>query len=98
MRYLVILTIVGWSVASQPTPSSAQVASASSERVDARPSFAQPAISPDKAEIAFVHGGDIWAVPGTGGTARLLIANAANESRPLYAPDGERLAFMSDRA
>ncbi|HET7273658.1 MAG TPA: S41 family peptidase [Longimicrobiaceae bacterium] len=99
MRYLLILTIVGWSVASQPTPSSAQIASAGREqRVDARPSFAQPAISPDKAEIAFVHGGDIWAVPGTGGTARLLIANAANESRPLYAPDGGRLAFMSDRA
>src|SRR6186997_2822692 len=63
-----------------------------------RPSFAQPAISPDAREIAFVSGGDIWVVPATGGDARLLTSHAANESRPLYSPDGKRLAFMSDRA
>src|SRR5436190_2010611 len=63
-----------------------------------RPSFAQPAISPDAREIAFVSGGDIWIVPAGGGDARLLTSHAANESRPMYSPDGKRLAFMSDRA
>ncbi len=55
--------------------------------------FAEPAISPDRSEIAFVSGGDIWTVPAAGGPARLLVSHAANESRPLYSPDGARLAF-----
>ena len=63
----------------------------------ARPYFSDPAISPDRAEIAFVSGGDIWAVPATGGEARLLVSHMANESRPLYSPDGARLAFVSNR-
>ena len=62
-----------------------------------RPSFAEPAISPDGSEIALVSGGDIWTVPARGGEARLLVAHAADESRPLYSPDGTRLAFISDR-
>ena len=62
------------------------------------PSFAEPAISPDRAEIAFVSGGDIWTVPAAGGDAHLLVAHEANESRPLYSPDGLRLAFISDRS
>ena len=61
------------------------------------PSFAEPSISPDRQEIAFVSGGDIWTVPAQGGEARLLVSHAANESRPLYSPDGQRLAFISDR-
>jgi tricorn protease len=61
------------------------------------PSFAEPAISPDRSEIALVSGGDIWTVAATGGEARLLVSHEANESRPLYSPDGERLAFVSDR-
>lgn len=62
-----------------------------------RPYFTDPAISPDRAEIAFVSGGDIWAVPAAGGEARLLVSHIANESRPLYSPDGARLAFVSNR-
>jgi tricorn protease len=61
------------------------------------PLFAEPAPSPDGAEIAFVSGGDIWSVPATGGAARLLVAHPATESRPLYSPDGRRLAFVSTR-
>ncbi len=60
-------------------------------------SFAEPAISPDRSEIAVVSGGDIWTVPAAGGDARLLVAHEANESRPIYSPDGSRLAFISDR-
>jgi tricorn protease len=59
--------------------------------------FAEPGISPDGREIAFVSGGDIWTVPAAGGEARLLVSHAATESRPLYAPDGRSLAFMSTR-
>ncbi|HEX5085970.1 MAG TPA: LpqB family beta-propeller domain-containing protein, partial [Blastocatellia bacterium] len=42
-------------------------------------------------------GGDIWTAPVGGGEARLLISHPANESRPLYSPDGKRLAFVSTR-
>src|SRR5438309_1191778 len=63
----------------------------------ALPSFAEPGISPDGSTIAFVSGGDIWEVPARGGEARLLISHPANESRPLYSPDGKRLAFTSAR-
>src|SRR6266545_1050669 len=62
-----------------------------------KPAFAEPGISPDGAEIAFVSGGDIWTVPTTGGEARLLISNAANDSRPMYSPDRKQLAFVSMR-
>ncbi|QJR37917.1 S41 family peptidase [Gemmatimonas groenlandica] len=65
---------------------------------EARASFAEPGISPDAREIAFVSAGDIWTVPTAGGEARLLVAHAANESHPLYSPDGARLAFVSNRA
>jgi tricorn protease len=62
-----------------------------------RPYYTDPAISPDRLEIAFVSGGDIWAVPAAGGEARLLVSNPSYESRPIYAPDGKRLAFVSNR-
>jgi len=62
------------------------------------PSFSEPGIAPDGSEIAFVHGGDIWVVPARGGEARLLVAHPATESRPIYSPDGARLAFISNRA
>ncbi|MBP6822650.1 MAG: PD40 domain-containing protein, partial [Acidobacteria bacterium] len=61
------------------------------------PYFAEPSISPDRTEVAFVSGGDIWTVPAAGGDARLLVAHSANESRPIYSPDGKKLAFISNR-
>ncbi len=54
-------------------------------------------MSPDRREIAFVSGGDIWTVPAAGGEARLLVSHPAYDSRPLYSPDGTKLAFMSTR-
>src|ERR1700742_111680 len=65
--------------------------------VAAKPTFSEPALSPDRREIAFVSGGDIWTVPAGGGEARLLVSHAAYDSRPLYSPDGSRLAFQSTR-
>ena len=61
------------------------------------PYFTEPALAPDRAEIAFVSGGDIWTVPSAGGAARLLVSHPATESRPLYSPDGKQLAFVSTR-
>ncbi len=60
-------------------------------------SYAEPAISPDGKEIAFVSGGDIWTVNASGGDARLLVSHPATESRPLYSPNGKQLAFQSTR-
>ena len=62
-----------------------------------RTALSEPAISPDHREIAFVSGGDIWTVPASGGEAHLLVSHPAYDSRPLYSPDGSRLAFMSTR-
>lgn len=77
--------------------SAAAVSAQSSGGVVPRPYFTEPAISPDRSEIAFVSGGDIWAVSAGGGEARLLLSHPANESRPFYSPDGKRLAFISNR-
>lgn len=61
------------------------------------PYFSEPALCPTRPEIAFVSGGDIWVVPSKGGEAHLLVSHPAEESRPLYSPDGTRLAFVSTR-
>jgi tricorn protease len=62
-----------------------------------RPYFSEPSLSPDRKEIAFVSGGDIWTVPSNGGVAALLVSHPATESRPMYSPNGEKLAFVSTR-
>ncbi|HWI18074.1 MAG TPA: hypothetical protein VNT81_10020, partial [Vicinamibacterales bacterium] len=63
------------------------------------PPLAEPGISPDGREVAFVSGGDIWTAPLGGGTAvaRLLVSHPATESRPLYSPSGDAVAFVSTR-
>ncbi len=63
----------------------------------AAPYLTEPAISPDRREIAFVSGGDIWTVSAAGGTAALLVSHPGSESKPLFSPDGRRLAFVSNR-
>jgi tricorn protease len=70
---------------------------AQADEVESRPYFTEPSFSPDRSEIAFVSGGDIWTVPSTGGEARLLVSHPATEGHPLYSPDGKRLAFTSTR-
>ncbi|HET7223748.1 MAG TPA: S41 family peptidase [Rhodanobacteraceae bacterium] len=73
-------------------PLEAAVVAASSPK----PSFSQPAISPDGSRIAFVSGGAIWEVPAAGGAAHLMVADKGADSRPLFSPDGNKLAFVSD--
>ena len=55
------------------------------------------AISPDGSTIAFAYKGDIFTVPVTGGQARQITSNSAFDSRPLWSPDGSRIAFVSYR-
>lgn len=61
------------------------------------PSLAQPSLSPDSRQIAFVSGGSIWTVPASGGTARLLVADGATDERPIYSPDGRSIAYISSK-
>ncbi len=65
--------------------------------IKAVPYLTEPNLSPDRRELAFVSGGDIWTVPAGGGTAHLVISHPATEGRPMYSPDGKRLAFISTR-
>ncbi len=57
----------------------------------------EPSLSPDRREIVFVSGGDVWTVSANGGTASILVSHPATESRPKFSPDGKRLAFTSNR-
>jgi len=70
---------------------------AQTSAVEAKPSMAEPSLSADGGQIAFVSGGDIWEVSASGGVAHLLVTDAATEGRPLYSPDGTKLAFTSTR-
>ncbi|MBV9926473.1 MAG: PD40 domain-containing protein [Acidobacteria bacterium] len=75
----------------------APVRAQAAPKVEPRPYLYEPSLSPDRKEIAFVSGGDVWTAPAEGGEARLLVSHPANESRPLYSPDGRSLAFVSTR-
>src|SRR4029453_16263997 len=77
---------------------SVAVAAFASQAIAApRPTLAEPSLSPDGAEIAFVSGGDIWTVPAAGGTASLLGARPGPEGPPLAPPAGRELPFTSNR-
>ncbi len=54
----------------------------------------QPALG--KARIVFVYGGDLWSVARDGGEAVRLTAGVGVEGSPVFAPDGERVAFSAE--
>ncbi|MBI5463803.1 MAG: S9 family peptidase, partial [Ignavibacteriales bacterium] len=63
------------------------------------------AFSPDSKEIAFERNtdpmiaastnNDIWIVPVAGGEAKKITTNPANDSQPLYSPDGKYIAYRA---
>ena len=55
------------------------------------------AISPDGTQIAFSFKGDIYTVSTNGGRANQITTNPAHDTRPIWSPDGQTLAFASDR-
>ena len=55
-----------------------------------------PTIHGDR--VVFVHGEDIWSVPASGGVASRLTLHDGQERFPRFSPDGERIAFLSNRA
>jgi Tol biopolymer transport system component len=56
-----------------------------------------PALSPDRASVAFSYRGDIWRVAAAGGRAERLTVHPARDYRPVWSPDGRQIAFASDR-
>jgi dipeptidyl aminopeptidase/acylaminoacyl peptidase len=64
------------------------------------------ALSPDGTTVVYsrriIEGGryqtHLWLVPWSGHEARQLTHAAANDSQPLFSPDGRALLFLSDRA
>lgn len=64
---------------------------------DAADWFRCSAISPDGSTILFTYKGDIFTVPVTGGHARRLTSNKAYDGYACWSPDGQQIAFSSDR-
>jgi len=54
-------------------------------------------VSPDGRTIVFDLLGDIYAMPVTGGSAKLLAGGPAWEMQPRFSPDGKRVAYTSDK-
>ena len=57
----------------------------------------QPALSPNGDRLVFVWQDDLWIVKGTGGRARRLTFSDSSESQPKFSPDGQQIAFVSNR-
>ena len=55
-------------------------------------------LSPDGTTIVFALLGDIYTMPSAGGIAQRITEGMAIDSQPVFSPDGNWLAFLSDRS
>ncbi len=55
-------------------------------------------LSPDGSTLVLEVLGDLYLLDAAGGKARPLTRGMAFDSQPRYSPDGERIAFVSDRS
>lgn len=77
--------------------SAAAVGAAAAEE-DAVRLLRTPDLSPDGSTLVFSYAGDLWTVPSVGGRARLLTVHEAHDTYPVFSPDGQSVAFASNRA
>lgn len=56
-----------------------------------------PALSPDGETLVFEYSRDLWRVSSEGGRAKRLTSHPAFDTRPVFSPDGEKIAFASKR-
>lgn len=63
-----------------------------------KPQWARyPSISPDGSQVVFTYKGDLYKVASDGGRAIQLTFHEGHEYYPTWSPDGQSIAFASDR-
>lgn len=54
-------------------------------------------LSPDGISVAFTYKGDLYTVPVSGGRAIQVTSHSSYDTRPVWSPKGDKLAFASNR-
>src|SRR5262245_59496914 len=56
-----------------------------------------PAVAADGARISFEWNGDLWVARSDGTDVRQLTTHPGKDAQPKFSPDGQSIAFLSDR-
>jgi tricorn protease-like protein len=54
----------------------------------------QPGVSPDGRTIAFITGDRVWLIDRDGKNLRQLFPDGKKQQRPVFSPDGTKIAFV----